>query len=54
MMTDKEVRDIVEVAEYVLAAPWRFASGDEILAKGILDLAADLNALKAEQGMVKS
>jgi hypothetical protein len=46
MMKYKEIRDIVEVAEYVLAEPWRFASGDEILAKGILDLAAEVTSLK--------
>lgn len=46
MMTDKEVQDIVEVAQYVLAEPWRFAAGDDILAKGILDLAADVAELK--------
>jgi hypothetical protein len=46
MMTDKEVHDIVEVAQCVIAEPWRFAAGDDILAKGILDLAADLAELK--------
>lgn len=49
MMTDKEIQDIVEVAQYVLAEPWRFAPGDEILAKGIVDLASDLTALKKER-----
>jgi len=48
-MTDKEIHDIVEVAEYVLAEAWRCAPGDEILAKGILNLAADLAALKKER-----
>jgi len=47
MMTDKEIHDIVEVAEYVLSEPWRFVDGDYILAKGIMDLAADLKVLKA-------
>jgi hypothetical protein len=47
MMTDKEVRDVVEVAEYVLAEPWRFGNGDEILAKAILDLAKDRAELQA-------
>lgn len=46
MMTDKEIRDIVEVAQYVLAEPWRFGAGDDILAKGILDLAAEVADLK--------
>ena len=41
-VTPKEVADIVEVAEYVLAKPWMFGDGTEILAKGILDLAAEL------------
>jgi len=53
-MTDKEISDIVEVADYVLKEPWRFASGDEIFAKGILDLAADLAALKKEQRVKQS